>query len=134
MHCGKLANKRKANARESVERKKRVRGREKSGLQARRAVYPYYSFPTLFPDITPSRAFSSIYPRGALRTQSPTMFYLAGTYIFRPAEIRRLSGRKCLERTSESGMRKRENRKRESETVAKREKGKRLQEEMRPKS
>lgn len=41
-----------------------------------------------------------------------TMFYLAGTYIFRPAEIRRLSERKCLERTSEigheSGERKRE--------------------------
>lgn len=51
--------------------------------------------------------------------------------VYFPAEIRRLSGRKCLERTNESGMRTGKERVRSSQKGRKK---KRLQEEMRPKS
>lgn len=105
VHCGKFANKRKANARESVERRKReirVVG-ETSGTFV-------LFFSDTFPRYNPVASFLVHLSSRRTPHPVPTMFYLAGTYIFRPAEIRRLSRRKCLERTSKSG---REERKKE---------------------
>lgn len=96
---GRKAKKSKKDEKE----KRREERREKSGLQPRREVYPRYSFPTLLPRCNPVARFLVHLSSRCTPHPVPTMFYLAGTYIFRPAEIRRLSERKCLERTSEIG-------------------------------
>lgn len=134
MYRGKFANKRKANGRESVGRGKRGGEKEEERNQGCRRDEHGISvlfFPDTFPRYNPVASFLVHLSSRCTPHPVPTMFYLAGTYIFRPAEIRRLSGRKCLERTRESGRgRKREG---ERETDVEGEREKKLQDRMKPK-
>lgn len=101
-------------------------GRETSGISV-------LFFPDTFPRYNPVASFLVHLSSRCTPHPASTMFYLAGTYIFRPAEIRRLSGRKCLERTSESGEEEDRNRERERERDHRQRKEKGMQEGMRPK-
>lgn len=111
--------------RENVERRKRGRENERNqGCERETSGISVLFFPDTFPRYNPVASFLVHLSLRCTPHPASTMFYLAGTYIFRPAEIRRLSGRKCLERTSESGEEEDRNRERERERRQRKEKGK----------